>query len=77
MLSKQWFMRVAIFMVAILILIACQPETVTETVEVTRVVEVESDPELVEVTREVTSETVILAAMPALGGHTLRLTPQD
>lgn len=69
MFSKKWTFVVAVVMLAAIALVACQPETVTETVEVTRVitevqeVEVEGETVEVEVTR-VVEEIVEVEVVP-------------
>lgn len=61
MFSKKWTFIVAVVMLAAIALVACQPETVTETVEVTRVVTetVEVEGETIEVTREIVEEVMV------------------
>lgn len=66
---KRWALVAAIMLIGVAILAACQPQTVTETVEVTRVVteQVEVEGETVEVTRVIVEESeveVVVTATP-------------
>jgi peptide/nickel transport system substrate-binding protein len=64
---KRWALVAALMLLGVAILAACQPETITETVEVTRVVteQVEVEGETVEVTSVVVEEVeVVVTATP-------------
>jgi hypothetical protein len=72
-MNKKRLTLIAALLLCLYALVACEPETVTETVEVTRVVteQIEVEGETVEVTRVVVEERVdVVTATPGVRGNT-------